>query len=54
MGSKHKKAMPGHGRGVFGAPLFCSVYGPQVGRLRYSYATAYGGEGRGVEGERWI
>lgn len=49
MGSKHKKAMPGHGRGVFGAPLFCSVYGPRwgqatagYGRLRRATTTAYG------------
>lgn len=42
MGSKHKKAMPGHGRGVFRAPLFCSVYGPRrPGASGYGYATAY-------------
>lgn len=29
--------MPGHGRGVFGAPLFCSVYGPRWGQATAGY-----------------
>lgn len=37
MGTKHKIAMPGHGRGVFGAPLFCSVYGPRWGQATAGY-----------------
>lgn len=49
MGSKHKKAMPGHGRGVFGAPLFCSVYGPRRGA---SATAGYGLRGEGERGER--
>ena len=57
MGTKHKIAMPGHGRGVFGAPLFCSVYGPRwgqatagYGRLRRATTTAYGERERGERG----
>lgn len=52
MGVKHKRAMPGHGRGVFGAPLFCSGYGRQAAYGATDYATATRGrkeEGRGMK-----
>ena len=48
MGVKHKRAMPGHGRGVFGAPLFCSGYGRQAAYGATDYATAT--KGRTEEG----
>jgi hypothetical protein len=50
MGIKHKKAMPGHGRGVFGAPLFCSGYGREAayGTTEYATATRKGKEGMGI------
>lgn len=54
MGVKHKRAMPGHGRGVFGAPLFCSGYGRQAAYGATDYATATRGrkeEGRGMKEE---
>jgi len=44
MGVKHKKAMPGHGRGVFGAPLFCSGYGRQAAYGATDYGTATRGK----------
>lgn len=50
MGVKHKRAMPGHGRGVFGAPLFCSGYGRQAAYGATDYATATRGRKEGGGG----